>query len=201
MDRILSGYTLRSLLRPARECFMPLAERFKCSEPKVGSPIYPQASVWVSWRYLKGITCTLCKGKERTGVGHNPWPRETSEIERSWGIVRKCLPWLSCLFFFFPFLDVCPPTLFFHSFVHTFLKYLPNTYFRHKPGLARAGVYRRRLFSPLPLNGSSLLLFPHNSVVTGVDGYPKFVPVGDICARNFHKPLRRVADWWDSSWD
>lgn len=56
------------------------------------------------------------------------------------------------------FPDACPPPLFFHSFVHTFLKYLPNTYFRHKPRLARAGVYRRRLFSPLPLNGSSLLL-------------------------------------------
>lgn len=69
------------------------------------------------------------------------------------------------------FPDACPPPLFFHSFVHTFLKYLPNTYFRHKPGLARAGVYRRRLFSPLPLNGSSLLLsLPIIQVVTGVDG-------------------------------
>lgn len=114
---------------------------------------------------LKGIACSLCKRKERFGVGHGPRPGEAPET----GMVcrpSRGEPAIS----FSPFPDACLPPRFFHSFVHTFLKYLPNTYFRHTPGLARAGVYRRRLFSPLPLNGSSLLLSPHNSVVTGVDG-------------------------------
>lgn len=94
-------------------------------------------------RGLKGLNITCAKGNRE-----NLW-KHTREI------------FAMTLMSFSPFLDACLPTLFFYSFVHTFLKYLLNTYFRHKPGLARAGVYRRRLFSPLPLNGSSLLLsFP-----------------------------------------
>lgn len=168
---LLSGDPQRRSLRPTLEgsCFLPMAERLGALDPEWGAPIHLQASVWGSRWGLKAFECSLCRRKQRFEVAPSPWPGEAPEIEMlswpSWGEFAMTL----ISFCLFP--DAClPATLLFHSFVHTFLKYLPNTYFRHTPGLARAGVYRRCLFSPLPLNGSSLLLSPHNSVVTGVDG-------------------------------
>ena len=150
--------------------FSYTAERFRCPEPQVESFDPPPHFCLVSWRGCDEYVPVTCAwGRRRLGLALVPClgrPLRLRDVA-----VHHQEKVATNLISASAFPDACPPPLFFHSFVHTFLKYLPNTYFRHKPGLARAGVYRRRLFSPLPLNGSSLLLsLPIIQVVTGVDG-------------------------------
>lgn len=53
--------------------FLHTAERFRCSEPKVGSPEPPPSFRLGIMKWgLKGITCNLRK-KERIGAGRNLW--------------------------------------------------------------------------------------------------------------------------------
>lgn len=114
------------------------------------------------------LLLTLARGKGRLGFGCNSQLGKTPELESCHGgAVRESLPQCQTLF---P--DACPPSVLFFFFFSFTCTYIPVVFTEHlfQAG-ARAGVYRRHLFSPLPLNGSSLLsLSPHNSVVTGLDG-------------------------------